>query len=184
MQPSQPLSCFLTERDAVSLTFPGKNTSTVGGKWYLHESGGYSSTVLVSGDLTSTEEGSSDKGSGSLANDARVDGSSPSPGIVSRGRLTTTFFDLGAGALVDGAFVAGAATLGAGSGLTFLWGPPSTALGGPPTLMLADLLLLGTNGGANGARATWGGKPAWPRGVMGMPGGGIMPAAASCMTLG
>lgn len=133
----------------------------MGGKWYLQESGGYSSTVLVSGGFMSTCGGNSSTRTGSLANAARVAGASPSPGIVSRGRLTTTFFAFGAGAPVAAAAagvdaaaegVAGAPV--AGSGLTFLCGPPSTALGGPPTLMLADRLLRGTNGGANCGRPT------------------------------
>ncbi len=169
-------------------TFPGRKTSTVGGKWYLHESGGYSSMVLVSGNRISLWTGISDSTRGIRANDARVDGSSPSPGTVSRGRLTTIFFCFCGG----GAGAAAAAGVG-GIGLTFLWGPPSTALGGPPTLMLADRLLLGTKGGGNGVSpgTICCGKPCpmgvigiGPRGVMGIPGGGRKPAAASCMTLG
>lgn len=94
-------------------TFPGRNTSTVDGKWYLQESGGYSSIVLVSGCLISAGSATSDGERGVLAKDARFGGSSPSAGIVSRGKLTTTFFCFGAGAGATG--VAGAA---GGIGLT------------------------------------------------------------------
>ena len=81
---------------------------------------------------------------------------------------------------------AGWGALGApGFGLTLRCGPPRTAFGGPPALTLGARLLRGTKGGGNtGIPSIGGGKPGCPSGVIGMPPGGYIPAAASCTTLG
>ena len=98
-------------------------------------------------------------GIGVRAHGGRLGDWSSVPGIISTGRLTTTFFPFGTGT-----------TGGAGgSGLCFRPGPPNGALGGPPMLMLGARLFLGMNGCPKGGM-TIGKAP--PSGVMGMAVGG------------
>ena len=82
---------------------------------------------------------------GFLAHDCFVTVPSSAFLTLSLGKFTITFFfdPVGAGAATGVAAAAG------GKGLTFLCGPPNTAFGGPPVLILWFRLLLGTNGGGN-----------------------------------
>ena len=74
----------------ITLTFPGRNTSSVGGMSVLHPSGGNTSTEIVSGGAGSMISGTSEGSSGTLAqtclrDDSPLLGVSPSAsaGIVS-----------------------------------------------------------------------------------------------------